>query len=280
MMFSKDYSDSPADLLLDLIHSRMGLFYENGMRDLALDKLVPLMAERGINSALDYYYFLKYGQESETEWRRVETALAVNETYFWREFRQIEAAVAYLLPRLFKDNMGRNIRIWHAACATGEEPYTLVMAMYEANLVDNIPVEIFASDINSKALAHARAAIYPKRSFRAMEQRIKEKYFTPQDKDRYQLVDKIREKVEFFHMNLLDLERMQRIKSVDIIFCRNAFIYFSPDSTKKVIDGFYDILNNPGYLFVAAAESLLKFGTRFELVEIKGAFGYRKTSDE
>jgi chemotaxis protein methyltransferase CheR len=276
MMFLKDKSEPPIELLLDLIHSKIGLHFENGRRDLAVDKLVPLMAERGISSVLDYYYILKYSQDAETEWRRVETALAVNETYFWREFSQIQAVVNQLIPQFMKENPDKPIRIWHAACATGEEPYTMIMALFEANLMDRVPIEILASDVNSEALAYARAAIYTRRSFRVMDPQIQDRYFTRQNTDKYCLLDKVRERVQFFHLNLMDIERMQRMRNLDIIFCRNAFIYFSPSSIKQVINGFYEILNSPGYVFVAAAESLLKFGTRFELVEIDRAFGYRK----
>jgi chemotaxis protein methyltransferase CheR len=274
---TKELSESA--LLLDLIHARMGLYFENGRRDLALDKLYPLMANHGTSSVLDYYYLLKYSQEAESEWRRVETALAVNETYFWREFSQIGAVVKHVIPELAQENPGKTIRIWHAACATGEEPYTMVMALLEANLIDKVPVEILASDINNEALAQARAAIYSRRSFRVMDPKIKEKYFIEQPKDRYRLIDTVRERVQFFHLNLMELARIERIGNIDIIFCRNAFIYFSPESIKKVVNSFYKILNRPGYLFVAAAESLLKYGANLELVEIDKAFSYRKNKD-
>jgi chemotaxis protein methyltransferase CheR len=274
---TKELSESA--LLLDLIHARMGLYFENGRRDLAMDKLYPLMADHGTSSVLDYYYLLKYSQEAESEWRRVETALAVNETYFWREFSQIGAVVKHVIPELAQENPGKTIRIWHAACATGEEPYTMVMALLEANLIDKVPVEILASDINNEALAQARAAIYSRRSFRVMDPKIKEKYFIEQPKDRYRLIDTVRERVQFFHLNLMELARIERIGNIDIIFCRNAFIYFSPESIKKVVNSFYKILNRPGYLFVAAAESLLKYGANLELVEIDKAFSYRKNKD-
>lgn len=279
MKYQQDFSHSPVDLLLDLIHSRMGLFFENGRRDLAMDKLNPLMAERGIDSVLDYYYLLKYNQDAEMEWRRVETALAVNETYFWREFGAVKAVVNHLIPQLMKEKPERTIRIWHAACATGEEPYTMAMALYEAELIERYPIEIYASDINSEALARARAAIFPHRSFRTIDINIKEKYFTPVNQGRYRLLDKVREKVQFFHLNLLDIKQMERIKNMDIIFCRNVFIYFSPVSIKTVLSGFHKSLNSPGHIFVAAAESLLKFDKLFELVEINGAFGYRKVDN-
>jgi chemotaxis protein methyltransferase CheR len=276
MMNFRDNKESTTDLLLDLIHSRIGLFYENGRRDLVLDKLMPLMAERGVDSVRDYYYLLKYSQEADFEWRKVETALAVNETYFWREFGQIQAVCKHIIPAIRKEHPDRPVRIWHSACATGEEPYTMVMALSEAGLLGRAPIEICASDINREAIAHARGAIYHRRSFRAIDPAIKAKYFTQLDQGRYKLADKIRERVQFFQLNLMDVDRMYSLSSFDIIFCRNVFIYFSQEAIKKVLSGFYDILQSPGYLFVAAAESLLKFKTQFELVEYDNAFGYIK----
>jgi chemotaxis protein methyltransferase CheR len=280
MMTIRNNNESQVDLLLELIHTRMGLFYENGRRDLVLDKLSPLMADRGLDSIQDYYYLLKFSREAEMEWRRVETALAVNETYFWREFAQIEAVTNKILPDLSKKYPDRPVRIWHSACATGEEPYTMVMALFEAGVIDRYPVEIYASDINSEALAHARAAIFKKRSFRAVTPEITEKYFIQLNQGRHKLVDAVRERVHFFQLNLLDIERMHSLGKFDVIFCRNVFIYFSQEAINKVISGFYDRLNSPGYLFVAAAESLLKFQTDFELLEIENAFGYIKGEHE
>lgn len=276
MMNFRGNNELQTNLLLDLIHSRMGLFYENGRRDLVLHKLIPLMAERGVDSVRDYYYLLKYSQSAEIEWRRVETALAVNETYFWREYNQIQAVTDRIIPELRQENSDRPIRIWHTACATGEEPYTMVMALFEAGIKDRSTVEIYASDINSEAIAHARAAIYKTRSFRVMDSAIKAKYFTPLPQGKFKLVDSVRERVNFFQFNLLDIERMHSLGNFDIIFCRNVFIYFSQNAISKVLSGFYDALNRPGYLFVAAAESLLKFRIPFELVEIENAFGYIK----
>jgi chemotaxis protein methyltransferase CheR len=276
MMAERGNSNSSIDLLLDLIHERTGLFYENGRRDLAVDKLAPLMAERGLDMILDYYYLLKYSQEAELEWRRVETALAVNETYFWREFDSIQVVINRIIPQLQQEHPNRSIRIWHAACATGEEPYTMAIALMEANRFSQHPIQLFASDLNSDAVARARAGIYRNRSFRVLPQDILNKYFIPMDQGRYRLMDPIRERVQFFHYNLLEPANPLEMKNLDILFCRNVFIYFSPEAMTRVLKGFYHALREPGYVFVGAAESLLKLDIPFDLIELSGAFGYKK----
>src|SRR5215471_5838423 len=111
-------------LLRDLIHERTGLFYENGNFDILIEKLAPLVINRGFESFLDYYYLLKYDTAGEEEWKRVLNALSVQETYFWREMPQINAFVNEIVPSYFSASHPEPMRIWCAASASGEEPLT------------------------------------------------------------------------------------------------------------------------------------------------------------
>jgi chemotaxis protein methyltransferase CheR len=274
------FDENSVQILGDLIQERTGLLYENSRTDLLIDRLTPLVVERGLESYLDYYYLLKYDSQSEIEWRRVETALAVNETYFWREYDQIDIAANILVPELQRTRPGVPVRIWHAGCATGEEPYTMAMTLDLANRFSYGDIEISATDFNSDALARARAGIYRPRSFRTLPRHIFQKYFTQLSEQQFALADHIRARVHFSHLNLMDPKMMVLRRNYDIIFCRNVFIYFSSDAIKRVVASFYEALNRPGYLFVAAAESLLRFSTRFEFIEMKGVFGYLKSASE
>ena len=109
-------------LIQSLISERTGMSFENGKSDLLIDKLSALVIDRGFSSFLDYYYLLKYDASSRAEWLNVMNALSVQETYFWREFDQIRALVQTLVPQWLAKNAGSTLRIWSAACATGEEP--------------------------------------------------------------------------------------------------------------------------------------------------------------
>jgi chemotaxis protein methyltransferase CheR len=273
-------NENALHLLVELILERTGLMYENSRVDLLIDRLTPLVIERGFDSFLDYYYLLKYDHQSEKEWRRLEAALAVNETYFWREFDQIQAAVDILIPQLQRSRPGVPVRIWHAGCATGEEPYSLAIALHMADRFSDGPIEISATDLNTEALARARAGIYRQRSFRTLPPSIRDSYFTELSKNELLLSDDIRAKVHFSHLNLMDQKMMALRQNYDIIFCRNVFIYFSPAAIKSAVTQFYQALNSYGYLFVAAAESLLRFTTQFEFTEIGGVFVYRKSAGQ
>src|SRR5690348_11549416 len=98
-------------LLRDLVHDRTGLFYDNGNSDLLIEKLAPLVINRGFESFLDYYYLLKYDPDSEAEWTKVMNALSVQETYFWREIDQITAFVQQIVPSYFSWRQKQPLRI-------------------------------------------------------------------------------------------------------------------------------------------------------------------------
>src|SRR5262249_24275613 len=122
---TNDLHEDVFPILRDLIRDRAGFWYENGRRQLLADKLTPRLLARGFTSFLDYYYLLKYGPGDADEWPRLIDALSVQETYFWREMDQVRALVNVLLPRHVADRPDRPVRVWCAACATGEQPLTI-----------------------------------------------------------------------------------------------------------------------------------------------------------
>jgi chemotaxis protein methyltransferase CheR len=169
-------------LLRDLIHERVGVFFDDSKINLFADKLAPLVVERGFDSFLDYFYLLKYDAAAAAEWRSVINAITVHETYFWREMDQIHGLAEKIIPDLLAKNPAARIRIWSAACATGEEPLTIAMRLNEAGLFARGDIEIRASDASSEALERARKGCYRERSFRALPLPLKEKYFTSDGK--------------------------------------------------------------------------------------------------
>lgn len=258
-------------LLRDLIHERTGLFFEPDRTDVLLDKLRDRALFYQCHSYLDYYYILKYEEKGRAEWLRVMDAFSVQETYFWREFSQIEALVRGVVPPWFSQPK-TSLRIWSAACATGEEPYSIVMALLEAGLGD-LPVEIHASDASEAALAKARAGLYRERSFRVLAPELRQKYFTPLG-DNWQLDPSVIRRVKFHRANIVVPDEIADLSRSEVIFCRNVFIYFSPDSIRRTVSVFAKNIADNGHLFVGSSESLLKLTNDFELREIGDAFVY------
>lgn len=262
-------------LIRNLINERIGMFFDNGKSDLLIEKLSPLVIERGFSSYLDYYYLLKYDSSALVEWQNVMNALSVQETYFWREFDQVRALVQTLVPEWHARNTGTTLRIWCAACATGEEPLTIAMALNEAGWFERAPIEIFASDASSKAIKRAEAGVYRERAFRNLPPQLRDRYFEPAGSD-WRIKRELHSRINWRLANLINESDVASLASADFIFCRNVFIYFSESAIGRVVRSFARFIRPPGYLFVGAAESLLRLTTDFTLTEIDNAFVYLK----
>jgi chemotaxis protein methyltransferase CheR len=262
-------------LLRDLIHERVGLIFDDAKMNLLAEKLAPLVLERGFDSFLDYYYLLKYDSDSADEWRNVINALTINETYFWREMDQIHGLAEEILPQIVQKNPYAPIRIWSAACATGEEPLTIAMRLNENGWFQRADIEIYASDASSSVIERAQKGVFRDRSFRSLPLALKQKYFKASGKE-WHISESLSRHIKWTSANLLNEDETALLSSVSIIFCRNVFIYFSPQSVRRVVAGFARRMIPPAFLFVGAAESLLKVTDDFELEEIGSAFVYVK----
>jgi len=237
--------------------------------DQLLEKLEPLARNRGCRSFLEYYYALKDNYQG--EWERAWEALSVQETYFWREMSQIDALTKMIVPTWFRQS-SRPFRIWSAACATGEEPFTLAIALQESGFGGH-PIEIFGSDASPAAIEKAKAAVYREKSFRVFPEKLREKYFT-RKADGWSLNPQVVNRVTLKRINLLDPGEVASIARAQVIFCRNVFIYFSAHAIRQTIAMMASKMPPGAFLFVGAAESLLRMTTDFELREIAGALAY------
>lgn len=259
-------------LLRDLVHERAGIYFEPDRFDTLLDKLRPRVQARGLRSYLDYFYLLKYEEEGRAEWPRVMDAFSVQETYFWRELPQIATLVQHVVPEWFKHSR-LPLRIWSSACATGEEPYSIAMALREGGWGHH-PITIHASDASEAALERARAGVYRERSFRALPPTLREKYFEAPQAEGTRLRRDLLLPITFQRANIVVPDEIAGLASAHVIFCRNVFIYFSPDAIRRTVASFADRMPSGGHLFVGASESLLKLTNDFEMRELGDAFVY------
>jgi chemotaxis protein methyltransferase CheR len=269
-------SSSALPLLRDLIHERTGVFFDNGRYDALRDRLAPLVVDRGFDSFLDYFYLLKYDEGAAEDWGRVTDALAVPETYFWREMDQIHGVVTHVVPGLAKTRGFEPLRIWSVPSASGEEPLTIAMRLEEDGWFDRLPIEIHGSDASPAAIARARAGRYRERSFRTLPPALREKYFR-RDGDAWTVTPALQRRMTSWSVvNLLDDQAVGARAGVPIVFCRNVFIYFSDAAVRRVVDRFAAAMPVPAYLCVGASESLLRVASRFELEEVGAGFAYVK----
>ena len=278
MSFSRgrpSLSEREFTILRDLIRDRTGIYYDDGKREVLADKLAGRMAECGFDAFIDYYYLLRFGPGADEEWNHVFDCLSVQETYFWREMDQVRALVDVIVPEHFSKICVNPLRIWSAACATGEEPLTIAIALQEAGWFERAPIEIIASDGSRNALRKAREGIYRNRAFRSLPDSLRERYFTQTEAG--WLVDgALHRRISWNSANLTDPAQIRTILPVHVIFCRNVFIYFSAEAIERTLRQFFDGLSAPGHLFVGVSESLLRYVHDFELQEIGRAFVYVK----
>jgi chemotaxis protein methyltransferase CheR len=258
-------------ILSALIEERMGLHYGLDDRGLLADKLEPRVAERGFDSFLDYYYFLRYDPGAADELAQLVESLVVNETYFFRERSALDALVQAFVPELIA--RGVRPRIWCAACATGEEPLTLAMLLDEAGLLDE--VTLVASDISARVLGHAKEGRYFRRSLRALPTSAAARWFVPCEGG-VQVAPRIAAAIDWRRVNLVSKEEVARLGQFDLVLCRNVLIYFSDATVEDVVAALARALHLGGRLIVGASESLLRFDTGLACEERSGSFFYRK----
>jgi chemotaxis protein methyltransferase CheR len=238
-----------------------------------VDKVSERAVQAGFDSLLDYYYFLRYDENSGTEIDRLIDALVVNETYLFREHQQLSVVVQRFIQPAVR--AGRRPRVWCAACATGEEPVTLAMMLAEAGILPQ--VTIVASDISERALERARAGKLSRRSLRSVPWPELQAKWIREGADGLPVVaPELLGAIDFQRVNLAKAAEVERVGRCDLILCRNVLIYFSDEVTSLVVSSLAGNLADNGVLFVGVSESLLRFSTSLVCEERDSVFYYRK----
>jgi chemotaxis protein methyltransferase CheR len=252
---------------VQLIASHTGLQIRDNDRKALAQKLDTRMKSLKISQAEVYYQLLEANTEnSEREWRQLVLLLTTNETYFFRDQGQFSLLRNHLLPELIdkkrkeKYATGKakpSLRLWSAGCSTGEEPYSLAILLKQL-IPDwkNWDIFILGSDINLEALEKAKQGIYSSWSFRMVDANIQKEYFHPWKND-WKLDETIRRMVTFQHGNLVkDIypNSSSMVHNMDIIICRNVFVYFDFQTISLILEKLYNTLNSVGYLLTGHAE--------------------------
>ncbi|MFS0656525.1 CheR family methyltransferase [Bacillus sp. 179-C3.3 HS] len=175
--------------------------------------------------------------------------MTINVSEFYRNYQRWEVLEQKILPLLLKN--GGNLKIWSAACSTGEEPYTLSMLLSSHPLVKDF--QIIATDIDDKVLQSAQEGKYHARSLQEVPEHIKQKYFTKEDTSYYKVNHEVRKHIQFKKHNLL---ADPYEKQLDLIVCRNVLIYFTEEAKEEIYLKMSNSLKTNGVLFVGSTEQI------------------------
>ncbi len=260
-------------LLSRLVEERTGISYDTRDGEILADKILTRAREVGFESALDYYYFLRYDAAAPAEFQALVEALVVTETYFFREANPLRTVVDHILVPAAK--AGAIPRIWSAACATGDEPLTIAMMLDEHGVLPQ--VRIVASDLSLAAHKRARQNGFGPRSLRSLPPVARR--WLRFDGDRAHVDGRLLDAIDWRQVNLTQPAEIEALGTFDVVVCRNVFIYFSDETIQDVVRTIAGRLRPRGRLLVGASESLMRFGTLLECEERDGAFLYRR-SDE
>src|SRR3984893_10805972 len=223
---------------------------------------------------------LRAVRKTNVEYEALLERLLTQETSFFRYPAVYEAFEKRVLPELhakkfWKDP--RTLRVWSAACATGEEPYSIAITIVDSlSFADSWHVEILATDVGRHALKHAERATYSGRSIASVSAKQLGTHFSPAEMG-YQIKPRLKKMITFAQMNLTSSVYMGRM---DMIFCMNVLIYFTEERRRAMVQRFYEALEPGGYLFLGHSESISKMPVKFQAIVLSDCILYRKPTAE
>lgn len=237
----------------NLIYKEIGVNLKTSKKTMVKSRLLKRLRTLGFQSFEGYLEFLDHNNE---ELVVLYNFLTTNVTHFFREKHHFEYMQSVVLPELLlKDE--KIIRVWSAGCSSGEEVYSLAIILKEFFPKD-WTIKILGTDINTEVLTIAKTGIYSKKSVEKISYALLKKYFLlgkGKNEGFFKVRDSLKKLVTFGRLNLND-DTYPIKNKIDIIFCRNVFIYFDKKTQKQILRRFYKQLINNGYLFLGHSESI------------------------
>jgi len=212
-------------------------------------RIDALITKHKISGYQEYIEVIKKDKEKYDEFVDY---ITINVSEFYRNPEQWKIMTTRVIPEMIQ-NFGKDLKIWSAACSTGDEPYSLVMALSEFLPLEKI--KIIATDINDLVIEKAQIGLYGEKSIAGVPEKYKKEYFT-KNGNFYQISDKIKKCVTFKEHNLL---KDPFIDGCHMIVCRNVLIYFTEEAKDEVFEKFYKSLKDKGVLFIGSTEQIMHY---------------------
>ena len=265
-------------LMSTLVRERSGLVLSEDKAYLLESRLTPITRKYGMKSLDDLVDAIKTKRDEDLIGEVVE-AMTTNESLFFRDTKPFDQLRDIVFPQLIDARAGsKRLRIWSAACSSGQEPYSVAMLIKESvPKLANWNVEIVATDLSEEILKRARSGIYSQFEVqRGLPITMLVKYFK-QDGDRWEIDPEIRSMVTYKPFNLLD--DPSDLGTFDIVMCRNVLIYFEQETKSQVLSRICNLMPSDGTLYLGGAETVLGISDVFQ--PVPGQRGlYRKQTAE
>ena len=251
------------EFVAQLVRKRVGIVLTGDKLYLLESRLAPLARKEGLPSIDDLIHVVRSRRE-ERLINQVVDVMTTSETYFFRDKTPFEHLREAIFPGLSGARHGGRIRVWCAACSTGQEPYSIAMMLDEnPQLTDGVPVEIVATDISDRSLERARQGLFTQFEVqRGLPIQMLMRHFTQQD-DHWRISERQRQQVTFRKQNLVDATYSLGGK-FDVVLCRNVLTYFDGPTKNAVLGRLAQHLNPGGFLILGAAESVVGLTDAFE----------------
>ncbi len=258
-------SNDEFEFISGLLKQRSGLALTPDKGYLLDTRLSPIAKANGMADIRELIVKLRQNPNAPLAYQVIES-MTTNESMFFRDTKPFDQLVKVILPEL--KAKGRNsIRIWSAACSTGQEGYSIAMAIKEEMpKYPGLSAEIYGTDLAEKVVERARSGMYSQFEIqRGLPIAYLMKYFTQRPNNNWEINDTIKSMVKFNTGNLL--QPYLALGRFDIIFCRNVLIYFDEKTKGDVLDRMAGILNAPGYLYLGGSETTHGLTTKYKVIE-------------
>lgn len=271
----KNLTDMEYNAFREYLEKHSGIVLGENKQYLVRSRLAPVLANFNYKNLTEVLKALQVPSQRELR-ATVIDAMTTNETLWFRDAYPFELMKKQLFSEFH--GMSRPVRIWSAACSSGQEPYSLSMTSLEYQMSKPGAlargVEILATDISASMLDQCKTAEYDELALsRGLSPERRRQFFEKADEGRWRLNAKVRQQVSFRYANLL--ESYALLGRFDIIFCRNVLIYFSSDVKSKIITQFASALNPGGYLMLGASESISGLSDKFEMIRCNPGIVYK-----
>lgn len=272
-------SDQDYARFSEYFYRKTGILFENSKRYFVDKRLVERVEATESHSFLSYFSMLRFSQ-GDSELQTLINLMTVNETYFFREEYQFKCLVNSMLNELITHKKPHEpIRIWSVPSSSGEEAYSIVIYLLEHwPALQQWDVEVISSDIDTDIIHKAEKGIYSQRSVQNLSDTLLKKYFR-KVRDGYQIIDDLREAVQFTRVNLMNEQSVRGYQQFDVVFCRNLLIYFDDVSRRMAADTLYDALNPGGFVCLGHSESMSRISPLFKVRQFADAVVYQKGRD-